>query len=570
MNRLEKHPRLLLTLAALLYLLPGIGQFPLMDRDEPRFSRATVEMAERGDWIVPYFNNEYRFDKPPLTYWWMRLHYRLFGVTEMAARLHSVVAAWLVGLLVYGLARRFDLPVRWSLLAGLVWLTCLQVWIHGRFAVADAPLILGLVLSLRALFEYLFSVQPLPRYGRWFWCLYLGIALGFLAKGPLAFLIPLLSLALFYLLGGSGQWKHPQSRALLNSLAPGTALVLALVGLWGIPALVQTGGAYFDVGIGKHVIERGVEPFNDRLFVPGLYYVFAILIFFSPWVAPLWPALRAGWCERKTHAPTWFLVSWAGASLLIFSFYSTQLPHYILPAYPALAILVAGFLFRQTLPRFQLSLWISLIALAALCLAGLTLGSILWGYAVLRSLPLCLILLGLLFGLLLVASVAVKRRRFGMVFAVLALAASLFLPIASSFRGAHITVAAQEAFGLRWQAAEEAIALGFTEPSLVWYSGRAWNFHPQDGIETMDLGAGRVLIFGTRRWRLDEQMVGSWLGGKPIQPMHDRREMLLARFATHQIEYVQGYSPGNGSWVEIALVAGSNAKPAQAEAVSVK
>ena len=50
-------------------LLAGTFELPLLDRDEPRFSRATVEMAERGNWVIPYFNGQYRFDKPPLTYW---------------------------------------------------------------------------------------------------------------------------------------------------------------------------------------------------------------------------------------------------------------------------------------------------------------------------------------------------------------------------------------------------------------------------------------------------------------------------------------------------------------------
>ena len=75
-----------------------------MDRDEPRFAHATVEMMERDSWTIPYFNGAYRFDKPPLTYWWMRLHYALLGVNELAARLHSVVAVYLTALVVAGMA----------------------------------------------------------------------------------------------------------------------------------------------------------------------------------------------------------------------------------------------------------------------------------------------------------------------------------------------------------------------------------------------------------------------------------------------------------------------------------
>jgi len=62
---------LLLAIVSATILLAGTASLPLLDRDEPRFARATIEMLERGDWVVPYFNDEYRFDKPPLTYWLM-------------------------------------------------------------------------------------------------------------------------------------------------------------------------------------------------------------------------------------------------------------------------------------------------------------------------------------------------------------------------------------------------------------------------------------------------------------------------------------------------------------------
>ena len=66
----------------LIFLLPGNGSLPLIDRDEPRFAQATREMMQRQDWIVPYFNQEYRFDKPPLIYWMMAAAYGAGGVNE--------------------------------------------------------------------------------------------------------------------------------------------------------------------------------------------------------------------------------------------------------------------------------------------------------------------------------------------------------------------------------------------------------------------------------------------------------------------------------------------------------
>ena len=87
-------------------LLPGTGLLPLLDRDEPRFARATVEMMDRGEWVIPYFNGEYRFDKPVMTYWLMRGSYWLFGINEFGARFHSIISTLLIALAVYGIGMR--------------------------------------------------------------------------------------------------------------------------------------------------------------------------------------------------------------------------------------------------------------------------------------------------------------------------------------------------------------------------------------------------------------------------------------------------------------------------------
>ena len=84
----------------------GTGTLPLIDRDEPRFAEASREMRQRSNYIVPYFNGQYRFDKPPLTYWGQVASYRLFGENEFAARLPSVIAAALTSACLFGWAGR--------------------------------------------------------------------------------------------------------------------------------------------------------------------------------------------------------------------------------------------------------------------------------------------------------------------------------------------------------------------------------------------------------------------------------------------------------------------------------
>jgi 4-amino-4-deoxy-L-arabinose transferase-like glycosyltransferase len=77
----------------------------LVDRDEPRFAEASREMIERGDYVVPYFNNRYRFDKPPLTYWFQVVSFRAFGENPFAARFPSAVAAALTAVAIFAWGR---------------------------------------------------------------------------------------------------------------------------------------------------------------------------------------------------------------------------------------------------------------------------------------------------------------------------------------------------------------------------------------------------------------------------------------------------------------------------------
>jgi len=555
MSVLDRYPRWVLTIAAVLYLLPGIAELPLVDRDEPRFSRATVEMMERENWVVPYFNGDYRFDKPPLTYWWMSLHYRIFGVTELGARMHSVVAAWLTSLIIFGIGRRMGLTERWALLAGFVWLTSLQVLIHGRVAVADMPLILGVTLAMRGFWEYLFGESPPGTLGRWFWYVYLGMAFAFLAKGPLALLIPGLSLGLLFAFSrgrgvASGRW-----RKLALDLVPGAAVFLGIIGAWGIPALVRTDGAYFDVGIGEHVVERGFSSFNERLFIPGVYYLVAVLIFFSPWVATLWPSIKMHWRARRIDAQGLFLLGWAASSFLIFSFYKTQLPHYILLSYPALALMAAAFLRSGERPGFQLTVWINRVVLGVGIAAVFTVAIAITaqGSDPARPIALALIVLAIALSCLLLASEAVKRRRFNGAAVISVFGALCFYPLATSLRSVHLTVRLQNVAGNIFAEAENAYDRGYGEPSLVWYSGRIWDRGGKhlDGVE---LGPDDVVVFNARRWRLDEDMIGAFLKGAPIEPMHDRRDQLETHFPGAHVRYVQGFSPGNSSWLELAVV----------------
>jgi len=348
----------------LLLLLPGNNVIPLIDRDEPRFAQATREMMERSDWVIPTFNGEDRFDKPVLTYWLMRGAYAVFGVNEFGARFHSVASALALVLVIAAMGRRWFSPVV-GLWAGIGMATCLQMLIHGRSAVADMPMVLFVTLAQWALWEILTDntaqaphPNPLPasrgegaiRDGHshpsssprangerkevrgWFWLLYLSLGLGFLAKGPIAIIVPALNLLLYRF----AFVRKPLPWARLK-LHIGIPLVLLIIGAWGIPALAQTQGRFWEVGIGEHVVERGTKAFNKRMFLP-IYYPLTFFLSLFPWCAFVVTGYRTA---RKNWSPlNAFLMSWFLAPYIVFMLYATQLPHYVMPAFPAFFLLL--------------------------------------------------------------------------------------------------------------------------------------------------------------------------------------------------------------------------------------
>jgi len=317
--------------------LCGTWILPLIDRDEPRFSEASREMRERGDWILPTFNNAPRYDKPPLTYWFQIAFYKLFGENDLAARAHSALFTALTALVVYGFGTRLYGP-RAGWCAAVAFTLALQVMVQAKAAVADMPMVFFVALAAWAGWELLTAPTNISTKG-WWWIFYLALALGFLAKGPIAWLP----------IGGILIYAWRKGIPCVNGFMKfhyGIPLVLVVVGLWGIPALIKTHGEFFHVGIGKHVIERSFSPMEGHGGSGALSYIamlpfYFLTVFpsFLPWSIfskSLFQRLRA----QRTDAELYLLCNIL-LTFVIFTLVKTKLPHYTLPAFPLLACLVA-------------------------------------------------------------------------------------------------------------------------------------------------------------------------------------------------------------------------------------
>ncbi len=314
-------------------------------------------MRERRDYVVPYFNNKYRFDKPPWIYWMQVTSYRLFGENDFAARFPSGVAAALTAVLLFAWGRRAG-GERVGWWAAIIFSLCFQTFVHARAAVADMWLVFFVTAAFWAGYELIAdwlgaSESAIDARSRKYWRLtfYVALALAFLAKGPLGWM-PLLTVAgmKFFLRG------QPLNRRFW--FATGTLLTLVIVFAWGIPALVRTKGEFFWVGIGRHVVERSFGAMEGHggqtwssYFLTLPYYFATVFVSFFPWSIKLPALTKRLWRERDGLDR--YLILGAAIIFTLMTIVKTKLPHYTLTAFPLLALLLARHLFSLPgSPRF--------------------------------------------------------------------------------------------------------------------------------------------------------------------------------------------------------------------------
>jgi 4-amino-4-deoxy-L-arabinose transferase-like glycosyltransferase len=329
-------PQRAILLFSLALMLAGNWILPLTDRDEARFGEASREMLQRHDFVVPWFNGTWRLDKPALIYWCQTASYEIWGDNPFGARLPSALFTTATALLLVRWGKKITGDNKTALMAGAMFVAGLHIAIIGRVATADMALVFFYALSGWSGWELTRPESPRRRF--WWWLFYITLALGFLAKGPLAWL-PLGGLFL-------GRARRKNSfRLPLNETVVGLAITLALVALWGIPALDRTNNAFLKVGLGEHVLNRSVGVIDSHgmkgtlgfLALAPLYFVTFFASFF-PWSTRVPAALRRWWPGRRRDDLGWYLLVQAALVFGVFSLVRTKLPHYTIPAFPFIAL----------------------------------------------------------------------------------------------------------------------------------------------------------------------------------------------------------------------------------------
>lgn len=369
-------PRLTDTAALLLLLLFAgtlfffrLGAPGFFDADEPAYAQAAREMAESGDWVTPRFNDRPRFDKPPLFYYLIMLSYRLFGVTEFAARFWSALAGVALTGMLWVAGRRWLGPQA-GLMASAVFSASLLTGLLARAAVTD--MLLCLFVTAAILAGLLALQAPAPRARRVATAGWVAMALAVLVKGPVGLLIPGLAL------GGSLLLLR-EIRSGVPRLVPwqGPALFLAIAAPWYALVLAANGWAFVEGFLIKHNLSRfsGVISSHGG---PVWFYVPVLLIGFFPWCgslpSALWRAARVARRRRAASPAERLTVAcfcWFVGVFVFFSLAGTKLPSYLFPAFPALALLVGSEgMNEQPVPPWVSRLGTWLIGLTGCALAA--------------------------------------------------------------------------------------------------------------------------------------------------------------------------------------------------------
>jgi 4-amino-4-deoxy-L-arabinose transferase-like glycosyltransferase len=530
-----------LLLCGLLIFLPGFFNIPPIDRDEARFAQATKQMVENGDFVDIRFQDDVRYKKPVGIYWMQAAVVETASALGMPRaqvriwlyRVPSLIGAIGAVLLTYWTALAF-VTRRGAIFAALIMCSSVLLGAEARLAKTDAMLLLTVVAAMGALARVYLSWQrgEDPARPPWSWpaIFWTALAGGILLKGPLILLFVVLTIGTLAILDRSAAW--------LWRLRPvwGLMWLLVLVLPWFVAIFWRAGDTFFTDSIGGDMLSKlGAQESHGA--PPGLY----LLLF---WVT-FWPgaplagmAAPAVWRARREPGAQ-FLLAWLVPSWIVFELVLTKLPHYVLPLYPAIAILTVGALERRVLSRSWLArgaAWWFVIPAGASVIAVI-------GAITLTRQPVFLawpfVAAALIFGLFawwLYEDNRAERSLLNAVVSAMFLSVAIYgivMPaLTPLFPSAEIARALRNVVCV----GPKAAAAGFHEPSLVFMNGTST-------LLTDGSGAADFLGQGTCRFALIEQ--------RSERGFVQRAEAIGLRY--NVATRIEGYNISQGRPISIAI-----------------
>lgn len=492
-------PYLALTLLCLVLYLPGQASVPPMDRDESRFIQATRQMLETGDFIRIQFQDEMRAKKPAGVYW---LQSAAVGALSHPLstqvwpyRLPSLLAAWATVLMTFSFGRILigDRP---ALVAGVLMAGALMLVSEAHLAKADAVLLACVVAAQGTLAKFYVSGRARALAGGGGGCgggstlsprgatnaaalmapgtlealtFWLAQGVGILIKGPVVPMISLLTLLSLWIADREAGWFRAMRPIL------GTVVAAALAAPWFAAISSATDGAFVGEAVKGDLLPKLLGAQESHGGFPGLYLLLSSALFW-PGSLLLWPAVARMW-QQRTRLVFRFLLAWAVPTWLMFEIIPTKLPHYVLPAFPAVALMIAALacegqeVFRHRAAKVWYGAWtvFGLALAAAMVILPIKLGN---GFDA-TTIPAAI---GIVLATLLPAVLAIRERVVTAALA-LALTAAATYPVAMagvlpSLDKMFVSRAAAQIVNTIGSDGPVAVA-GYAEPSVVFLLGTA-------------------------------------------------------------------------------------------------
>jgi 4-amino-4-deoxy-L-arabinose transferase-like glycosyltransferase len=340
---ISRRPFTLLALLGLLSWLPGVLSLPALDRDESRFAQSSRQMVESGNWVDIRFGQVPRYKKPVGIYWLQASATELAGLVtghddriwtyRLPSLLGGIAAAWLTMWCALALTE-----VEAAFLAGLLMLGSVLLTAESTIATTDAVLLAcalgmqGVLLRLYCAARDETAPKPSGRLVLWGWA---AAAFGILVKFPV---VPGIGVAtMIGLITWDRKWDWLRGIRLMRGLL----LTFLLVSPWLIAIAIQSQGAFFQQSLGNDFASKLAGGQESHGAWPG-YYLLLSAACFWPAILFVLPGVVFGFA-RRAEPGIRFLLVWAASWWVIVEAVPTKLPHYVIEAYPPLAILAAMF-----------------------------------------------------------------------------------------------------------------------------------------------------------------------------------------------------------------------------------
>lgn len=359
------------------------GSWGVTETSEARYAEISREMMETGDIIHPTLLGIGHYHKPPLTYVLTAFSYKLWGATPFGARFLLQISTLLQLILVYRLGSMLLKSPEKALVAAMIYVSFPAVIVATRDLTTDNFLTTFILAAIYFWFKYRMSGKASFIYG-----FYLSLALGFLTKGPLVLIVPLLVVIPF-------NYQHPSTKS--NTWHHLAALgVFLVVGFSWYLKLALDNPLFWDYFINDHTVQRLTNAQRFRRSEPFWYYLLIVPLTCIPWFFAIVASLARKSKQIGFKTTTGLIAMWIFPSLFFFSLSSSKLFLYVLPIYSGIALAAAHFLFEMNERQMKLWNWIQMIYHLVVLIAVLVVPGILEEIKLSRELILIVMLMFLI------------------------------------------------------------------------------------------------------------------------------------------------------------------------------